>query len=464
MAGATNISPMLKDEPVTIVGGGLTGLLAARLLRQRGLNVEVFERSPDPRTVPPESGRSINLALAERGRFALREAGLLEAVMQQATPMPGREIHQADGSIQFQAYGQQSWERIYSVERDALNLVLIKGCAELDIPIQFDHRCAAIDLEHSQAVFERSDGQVLKHSFSVLIGADGAGSAVRRALNERCDFGADESLLDHGYKELSIPPTAYGAYRMNPYALHIWPRGGYMLIALPNPGGDFTATLFLPNQGPDSFDQIRDLAAAKTLMNAAFPDAARAMPDFARDLVEHRRGIMGTIRCKKWHCGGQVLLMGDAAHAIVPFHGQGMNAAFEDCRVLNDLLNTETKDWASLFQEFERIQRPNANAVADMALENYIEMRDAVRHERFHLRKALAFELERRCPNQFVPRYSMVMFRPDIPYLTALQRGEIQAELLTRFTDDVDELNTSIVDAAVSAALSELEPLEALDD
>lgn len=456
-SGNNHLAP---GKPVTVVGGGLSGLLAACLLRRRGHAVKVFERAPDPRARAPESGRSINLALAERGRFALRKAGLLEAVMRHTTPMPGRELHQSDGTVQFQPYGQQSWERIYSIERDALNLTLIESCEASGVEIYFDHRCTDVDIGQRMVVFKTSDGARIQHRFSPLIAADGAGSVVRRTLNERCGFNTDESLLDHGYKELTIPPTAYGAYRMNPYALHIWPRGEHMLIALPNPSGDFTATLFLPNDGDGSFDTIRSADNARKFMEQQFPDAARAMPDYLTELAANQRGIMGTIRCESWHYGGDVLLMGDAAHAIVPFHGQGMNAAFEDCRLLDDLLSQDMKNWDTLFAAFENIQRPNANAVADMALENYVEMRESVRHEKFHLKKALAFELERRCPAHFIPRYSMVMFRPDIGYKTAFDRGEIQAALLSEFTRGVDSLSELQIETAVSAARTKLEPID----
>ncbi len=448
------------DTPVVVVGGGLTGLLVARLLCQRGFKVQVFERSPDPRAVAPESGRSINLALAERGRFALREAGLLNQVMDHTTAMPGRQIHALDGSTTFQPYGQQSWERIYSVERDALNLALIEGCEAVGAQLHFNHTCVRIDIDAQTIAFERPDGSLVHQRYGPLIAADGAGSIIRRSLNDTCKFGAHESLLDHGYKELSVPPTGYGAYRMNPHALHIWPRGGYMLIALPNPGGDFTATLFLPNEGSASFDAIQAPEAARAFFQQSFPDAARAMPDFERDLTDHRRGIMGTIRCQRWNHRGEILLLGDAAHAIVPFHGQGMNAAFEDCRLLNDLLDSDPPTWAALFEQIDELQRPNANAVADMALENYIEMRESVRHEKFHLKKALAFALEQRCPDRFIPRYSMVMFRPDIPYRVAFDRGRIQSTLLDHFTRDIDELTEGHINAAVDAVAGELAPLE----
>lgn len=457
------LSAVIQGSKPAIIGGGLTGLLLARLLRLRGFEVVVYDKAPDPRSVSADSGRSINLALAERGRDALRRAGLLEPVMRLAVPMPGRQIHKVSGELQFQPYGQQSWERIYSIGRDDLNRVLVAGCEALGVELHFDHRCTDFDMTAREAVIERPDGSVIRQGFSPLIAADGAGSVVRRTLNEDCGFAANESLLNHGYKELQIPPTRYGAYRMNPYALHIWPRGGYMLIALPNPGGDFTSTLFLPNDGENSFDLLTKNQKHRKFFESNFQDALHLMPNFDRDFSEHRVGIMGTIRAERWYSGGEVLLMGDAAHAIVPFHGQGMNAAFEDCKVFDELLERPHDRWEDVFRQFDERQRPNANAIADMALENYVEMRSSVAQPEFHLRKALAFELERRVPLHFVPRYSMVMFHPEIAYAEAYRRGEIQTDLLSSYTKDASSLAEIDIEAAVRSAQTQLPPISNLD-
>ena len=452
---------MIDHEPVNILGGGLTGLLLAVLLSRRGFRTSVYERGADPRIDGKTEGRSINLALAERGRRALDKAALLDRVMQHTTRMPGRQLHLRDGSVEFQPYGQRPEECIYSISRLDLNVVLMNAAESQGVEIRFNQRCIDIDRRRRILVFEdTTDGHRYETSLRPLLAADGAGSIVRRQLNEQAGFGMTEELLDHGYKELSIPPTAYGAFRMNPYALHVWPRGGYMLIALPNPGGDFTVTLFLAAAGEPGFDSISDRSGAIAFFESNFPDALALMPDFAREFADNPVGIMGTVRCKRWHDGGDTLLIGDAAHAIVPFHGQGMNAAFEDCYTLDELLDADHSSWETLFAEFEQRQKDNANAIADMALENYVEMRDTVRDPAFHLRKYLAFELERRLPNRFVPRYSMVMFHPEVSYRTAFERGRIQAELLAEFTAGCDDANAIDMAGAIDATLDRLSEIE----
>ncbi len=447
----------IQRQEVSILGGGLTGLLLARMLAQRDFKVSVFERSADPRTSAALEGRSINLALAERGRRALQGAGLLDAVMQATTAMPGRQIHTREGERFFQAYGQTEHEQIYSVARSDLNIALMNACDDIGVNIRFNALCIDIDSEKRLAFFEDTEsGDHFSVPMNPLIAADGAGSIVRRQLNDVAGFQSDEQLLDHGYKELCIPPTDYGAYRMTPNALHIWPRGGYMLIALPNPNGDFTATLFLPNKGAESFEQIDTGEKASRFFAEHLKDAADLMPGLVSDYERNPVGIMGTIRCQKWHFGGDALLIGDAAHAIVPFHGQGMNAAFEDCYLFGKLLDGNPDNWEKLFQQFQEAQLENANAIADMALENYVEMRDSIRDPEFHLQKKLAFELESSVGDHFVPRYSMVMFHPEIDYLTAFRRGRIQAELLAEFCRGKTSFTTVDLPAAIRAARERL--------
>ncbi len=451
----------ISRKDISILGGGLTGLLLARLLARRGFRPTVYERDGDPRLHPGQEGRSINLALAERGRRALKRADMLDEVMACTTPMPGRQIHALDGTLTFQPYGQRDWERIYSVARADLNVALMNACDQSGVTLKFNQRCIDVDTQARVAIVEHAiSGKQSRVKMDPLIAADGAGSIVRRRLNDTAGFGSDERLLDHGYKELSIPPTAYGAYRMNPHALHIWPRGGFMLIALPNPGGDFTATLFLPNKGENGFESVRDKQQAMQFFSKNFPDALTLMPGLSEEYESNPVGIMGTIRCKRWHMDGDVLLIGDAAHAIVPFHGQGMNAAFEDCYKFDRLLGANPDSWQALFADFQREQRENTDAIADMALENYVEMRDSVRDPAFHLRKKLAFELERHAENHFVPRYSMVMFHPEIDYRIAKQRGAVQAELLAEFCDGLTHFEQVDLDAALTAVKQRLTPLE----
>lgn len=450
----------MNRNSVAVLGAGLTGLLIAILLAKRGFRTHVYEQDPDPRKHDDHGNRSINLALAERGRRALDRADLLASVMSVTTPMPGRQIHQSDGAVKFQPYGRQPDECIYSISRDELNDILMDAAIAAGVVVSFEHRCVAVDAERRIAIIENAaNGKRLNVPMDPLIAADGAGSFIRRSLNEFARFGASEQLLDHGYKELSIPPTAYGAYRMNPYALHIWPRGGHMLIALPNAGGDFTATLFLSANGDPGFAELEAPDVLTRFVNEYYADLIQLMPDWEREFATHPVGIMGTVRCEHWHLDGDVVLIGDAAHAIVPFHGQGMNAAFEDCFVFDALLNADPGSWSTLFRQFEAQQRDNANAIADMALENYIEMRDTVRSSGFHLKKQLAFELEDRHPDRFIPRYSMVMFHPEISYREAFRRGEIQAAILEQYSRDCDSWAEIDVDAAAADAVTRLSPV-----
>jgi kynurenine 3-monooxygenase len=292
-----------------------------------------------------------------------------------------------------------------------------------------------------------------------LIAADGAGSVIRNSYADSTLIAASESRLQHGYKELTIPAGPDGAFQLDPGALHIWPRGGFMLIALPNPGGDFTLTLFLPNTGEPGFDSLQDDASVTTFFETHFPDAAALIPSLSQTFINSPLGLLGTVRCQHWHDGGDMLLIGDAAHAIVPFHGQGMNLALEDCVLLEDLVRESGPTWVSVFARFEATQLRNANAIADMALENYVEMRDTVRDPKFALQKALSFELERRLPARFIPRYSMVMFHADIPYRDAQDRGAIQKSLLEQLTRDVDRLEQIDLDAAVATIEEQLAPI-----
>jgi kynurenine 3-monooxygenase len=272
-------------------------------------------------------------------------------------------------------------------------------------------------------------------------------------------IGATEVLLPHGYKELTIAAGANGEFRLEPHALHIWPRGDFMLIALPNPGGDFTLTLFLPNEGETSFATLDDELHAGFFFERFFPDVAPLITKLSHSVVHNPLGLLGTVRCRRWHDAGSVLLIGDAAHAVVPFHGQGMNLAFEDCVVLERILDEMGTDWEAIFRRYETEQRVNANAIADMALENYVEMRDTVRDPRFALQKELSFELERRLPGRFIPRYSMVMFHADIPYSVAQQRGRMQSQLLEEFTQGHSTFDQIDIDAAEAAAVDRLTPI-----
>ena len=448
----------MSPKQVTIVGAGLCGSLLAIMLKRRGYAVSLLERRADPRTAAAVAGRSINLALSARGIRALRHAGVFGKIKPLLMPMRGRIIHNEDQSTELQPYGQRAGEQIYSVSRCGLNRMLIDA-AEKDhkIRIQFEQEVRGFaKASRELLMFDLGQGRNYSLVGEPVIAADGAGSVLRRALAPSID--ATEALLPHGYKELCIPPGADGLHRMDPGGLHIWPRGGFMLIALPNPGGDFTLTLFLPNEGADSFASLARAADVRDFFLRSFADVVPLVPDLTRAFLANPVGILGTVRCRHWHDGGKVLLIGDAAHAIVPFHGQGMNLAFEDCMLLERTIQDQ-QSWAEAFAAFETQQRGNADAIAGMALENYVEMRDTVRDPKYKLRKELSFELELRLPDRFIPRYSMVMFHPEIPYALAQQRGAVQQEVLDELVwnaHSLEDIDIKTAEALVRKRLPSL--------
>jgi kynurenine 3-monooxygenase len=403
------------------------GALLALLLARRAMKVALFERRADPRAARPEGGRSINLALAARGLRALEAAGVLAEVRPLLIPMRGRMVHEPGGTPVLQPYGQREHEVIYSVGRADLNRVLIGAAARhAGVSVHFNHLCLAAEPAAGRLrLRDTANATLLERPLEPTIATDGAGSTVRGSLAAAQLVQVREDWLDHDYKELTIPAVG-GAHALEPHALHIWPRGGFMLIALPNTDGSFTATLFL---GRESFATLTTPAAVTAFFRREFPDVIAHMPDLTEEFLRHPQGQLGTVHTVPWQVGGQVLLLGDAAHAIVPFHGQGMNAAFEDCSVLDSLLG-DAPHWEEIFARFEALRRPDTEAIAQMALENYTEMRDTVRDAGFVRRRRLAMALERRFPERFIPRYSMVMFHPEIPYAEALRRGAIQERLL----------------------------------
>ena len=427
------------QRELNIVGAGLAGALLAVLLARRGLVPTLYERRADPRQSAPESGRSINLALAARGIAALERAGVMEAVRPLLIPMRGRMVHEPHAAPALQPYGQRPAEVIYSVGRAELNRVLIAAATgHAGVQVQFNQQCLGADVAADRLRLRDNERGTLREiALAPTIAADGAGSAVRADLARTGLIEAREDWLDHDYKELTLPA---GAQALDPHALHIWPRGGFMLIALPNTDGSFTATLFLPRAGQVSFATLNTPAAVRGFFAREFSDVLELAPQLLAEFATHPQGQLGTVHAAPWQASGKVLLLGDAAHAIVPFHGQGMNAAFEDCLVLDELL-AQPGDWQSAFARFESARRPDTEAIARMALENYTEMRAAVRDAQFLRRRALAMELERRFPERFIPRYSMVMFHPEIGYAEAFRRGAVQSQLL-------EELEREGADAA----------------
>jgi kynurenine 3-monooxygenase len=419
----------MRAQPVNIVGAGLAGSLLALALARRGSAVSVFERRPDPRRGPVDSGRSINLALAERGIRALERCGVMSAVRPLLIAMRGRIVHQPDAEPVLLRYGLRDHEVIHSVSRAALNRVLVEAAAGLGAKLRFQQTCAGLDSK-GDLLHLRDEAASLEYSMplSPTIATDGAGSIVRGQLAASGRTTVREERLDHDYKELTLP-SVRDDFALEPEALHIWPRGGFMLIALPNLDKSFTATLFLSREGEISFSSLSTPDAVSRFFVEQFPDLARFVPSLVAQFEKNPQGQLGTVHASCWHDRGEVLLLGDAAHAIVPFHGQGMNAAFEDCATFDQLLD-QYDDWEALFSAFEEIRRPNAAAIAQMAEENYIEMRNTVLDPKFRRAKSISLMLEERFPDRFVPRYSMVMFHSEISYDEALRRGATQAAIL----------------------------------
>lgn len=441
---------------LTLVGAGLAGPLLATLLARDGWDVDLFERRGDPRVHGYAGGRSINLALAERGLNALRSAGVDDDVLKQAVMMRGRMVHPIDGEQRLQRYGKDDSEVIWSISRGDLNIVLLNAAEAAGVRLHFDRRLETVDFEQRVAHFvgERED---IAHDFHALIGCDGAGSHLRAAMQAVIDLGERIEMMPHSYKELEIPPGFDGEFQLEPNALHIWPRGDYMCIALPNDERTFTVTLFLPNEGSTSFATIRNGVEAQSLYARDFADALPLIPKLVHDFDANPTGMLATLYLDRWHLDGRAVLIGDAAHAMVPFHGQGMNCAFEDCVALAAHLQRD-RDTATAFAAFESERKPNARAIQQMALENYREMSDRVDDADFLLQRELERALAERHPERFVPRYAMVSFR-RLPYATAFERGRIQRALLVDATtgrNSLDGLDWAAVDRMVDERLSPL--------
>ncbi|HWL95306.1 MAG TPA: NAD(P)/FAD-dependent oxidoreductase, partial [Phycisphaerae bacterium] len=342
----------MPNPTFTIVGGGLAGGVMANYLARAGFPVRMYEKRPDQRQAGVIGGRSINLALSVRGMHALKEIGVLDTVMDQAVPMPGRMIHGVDGTQFFQPYGTRG-EAIYSISRGGLNCMLLDAAQRLpDVELFFEHRCIDVDIETGETAYERPDGGIVKAKGDIVLSADGAFSAVRARLQKLDRFDYSQVYLEHGYKELSIPPADGGGWRLEKNALHIWPRRSYMMIALPNSDGSFTVTCFWPFDGPNGFNRLHSADDVLGYFRAHFPDAVPLMPTLAADYFANPTSSLVTIRCGPWHYRDRLVMLGDAAHAIVPFFGQGMNAAFEDCTALMERIESCREDYAAAFADF----------------------------------------------------------------------------------------------------------------
>jgi kynurenine 3-monooxygenase len=421
----------MPDTPhFTIVGAGLAGALLACYLGRDGYRVDLHEKRADPRIHDPARGRSINLALSVRGIQALREIGLAREILHNAIPMRGRMMHAQRGDLTFQPYGKDDSESINSVSRAGLNIALLTAAAKYSsVRMFFEHRCTGIDL--ATGTLDIVDGKhvATKIPSEIVIGADGAYSAIRQQLQRQERFNYQQDYLSHGYKELTIPSGSSGGFQMEKHALHIWPRASFMMIALPNLDGSFTCTLFWPYDGPNSFAALQTEADVLRYFQDQFPDAVPLIPDLGQQFFANPVGSLLTVRCQPWHIDGRVVLLGDACHAVVPFLGQGMNAAFEDCTVLTRCLREHAPDWKAAFCDYEQRRKVNTDALADLAIDNFLEMRDRVRSRLFLWKKRVDMLLHRLLPGWYLPLYTLITFT-TMPYAAARRRARQQERIV----------------------------------
>jgi kynurenine 3-monooxygenase len=420
-----------KADEVAVVGAGLSGSLLATMLARRQMRVHLYERRPDPRQATPERGRSINLAVSARGLDALERIGVRDQVLAQGLPMHGRLLHDIDGRTSFQPYSATGERAIYSISRGALNSVLLDVALESPlVSASFGHRLTRLSLVDGSMSFEvdaAAPGGLAEAQAGVVVGADGAHSAVRARMQTMPGFDYCQDHLGHQYKELTLPPRD-GDFAFRPDALHIWPRGSSMMIALPNPDRSFTCTLFWPRTGPESFEEIRTAADVQEHFGRVYPDVVDLMPELAVEYEANPVGGLMTVRCKPWQASGRVVLVGDAAHAIVPFYGQGANASFEDCVELDRCLEECGSDWSRALPLYEMRRRVNSEAIADMALDNFVEMRDRTASRAFQLTRKAQHALERQLPDHYATRYELVSFT-TVPYAEVLRRTSVPGQV-----------------------------------
>jgi len=427
------------NQKVIIIGAGLSGSLLSIYLAKRSIETDIYESRGDMRMTEMAAGRSINLALSNRGIAALKEIELAEYMLAEAVPMQGRMIHAVDGQTKLLPYSGREGEYINSVSRAGLNVALMNEAERYaGVRFYFNEKLVDFDCKSGEAKFE--SGKIVKGD--TLIATDGAGSKVRDAMLHGGvpRFNFSQQFLEHGYKELHIPPGDNGDFSMEKNALHIWARRAFMMIALPNFDGSFTCTLFLAHTGENSLEQLTDEKSLLEFFQINFPDAIPLMPTLTEDFFANPTGNLGTIKCFPWNVGGKSLLLGDSAHAVVPFYGQGMNASFEDCRILNGLIQQHGTDWEKVFDEYGALRKENTDAIAQMAEENFYEMRDAVADPVFVRKRELETKLEHAFPDYF-SKYSMVTFREDLPYSVAKRKGNAQDKLLMEICSDIDDVS-----------------------
>jgi kynurenine 3-monooxygenase len=426
--------PNKTPSTIDVIGAGLVGSLLSIYLAKRGHRVRVLERRLDMRVQTLSAGRSINLALSTRGIHALSRVGLDQKVLEQSIPMFGRTLHMRDGSEQFFAYGKTGTECIYSTSRGALNKLLMSE-AELSgqVAIEFESKVESVDLDKSTLTL--GDGGV--RQFETLIGTDGSASALRQSMQKIGSLRSTESTLDYGYKELTLHPGAGGSFQLSKNSLHIWPRETFMVIALPNPDGSFTCTLFLSWKGRESFETLQTPEQVRSFFAREFSDLSAMLPHLESEFFENPTGHMVTVKSEPWNYRERALLLGDAAHAIVPFFGQGMNCGFEDVSVLDDMFS-ESSSLEEVFSKTAFSRKPNADAIADLALENFVEMRDRVTDPQFQLERKVEKILEREHPGKYISRYALVTFS-RVPYRLALDAGVIEQEILSELCRNLSD-------------------------
>ncbi|HAB36179.1 MAG TPA: kynurenine 3-monooxygenase [Cryomorphaceae bacterium] len=439
---------------VTVVGAGLVGSLWSLYLAKRGYSVDVYERRPDPRKSGRAEGRSINLALSDRGWAALEQVGMAEAVRKEAIPMYRRVMHDVAGNLSFQPYGKEN-QAIYSVSRGGLNRLLVEAAeSHPEVRVHFGHACVDADVEAGTATFS-ADGETITSTGTAVFATDGAFSKVRAQFQRRDRFNYQQEYIEHGYKELHIPPGQNGSHQIEREALHIWPRGKHMLIGLPNPDGSFTCTLFFPMEGPTSFDALQTPEEAEKFFQEVFADALALMPDFQDQWAKNPVASLVIIRCSPWNVGGKTVLFGDASHAIVPFYGQGMNSGFEDCRIFDALLEAHNGNFETAFPAFSDERKPHADAIAELAMRNFVEMRDLTAQPEFLLQKKIEAAFSAKYPGRWMPLYSQVTFS-HIPYAEALAAGKRQEAIMQTIMARPDIEATWNSDEVMEAILAQL--------
>ncbi len=428
---------MEKKENILIIGAGLCGSLLALRMAQRGYQVQLIEKRPDLRKTDISAGRSINLAFSNRGIKAMKLVGLEQKALEICIPMNGRMIHDKEENTFLSPYSGLEHEYINSISRSDLNALLLDEAEKMEnVSIQFNQECLSVSSAEAKATFRDYHSKEEKtFSADLIFGTDGAGSALRKSMMEDHSFlfSFSQDYLQHGYKELTIEPSAEGDFQLYKNALHIWPRGENMLIALPNLDGSFTVTLFMSyEEGDYNFENITSAAKAKEYFQKYYPDALKLMPNLGEEFFENPTGALGTVKCSPWYSHGKSLLMGDAAHAIVPFYGQGMNASFEDVVIFDEVLEKHTGDWEATFKTYQNVRKKDTDAIADLAIDNFYEMKEHTAAPIFQQKRKLETALEQEFPAEYSSKYRLVTFQEQIGYAEAMQRGRAQDKAMLR--------------------------------